>query len=88
MPNIVYRIIEVLSVIVSDLPLGTHLAIFQLLWTVLSGRLLESRDALISALSAYGFFTRPTLPLLIPTSSFGVSLNTALGVPAAAHRLS
>jgi hypothetical protein len=54
MPTIVYRIIEVLSAIVADLPIGTNLAIFQLLWTVLSGRLLQSRGAIIPALSASG----------------------------------
>ncbi len=54
MPNIVYRIIEVLSVLVTDLPIGTNLGMFQLLWTILSGRLLESRGALIPALAASG----------------------------------
>lgn len=54
MPTIVYRIIEVLSVIVIDLPIGTNLAMFQLLWTVLSGRLLASRGGLIPALAASG----------------------------------
>lgn len=54
MPSLVYRIIEVLSVLVIDLPLGTNLAVFQLLWAVLSGRLLESRGAIIPALSASG----------------------------------
>jgi len=54
MPTLVYRIIEVLSVLVTDLPIGTNLAIFHLLWTVLSGRLLPSRGAIIPALSASG----------------------------------
>jgi hypothetical protein len=54
MPSLVYRIIEVLSVLVIDLPIGTNLALFQLLWAVLSGRLLESRGAIIPALSASG----------------------------------
>ena len=57
MPTIAYRIIEVLSVIVVDLPIGTNLAVFHLLWTVLSGRLLESRGAIIPALSASGLPT-------------------------------
>ncbi|MEO6320919.1 MAG: hypothetical protein ABIO73_10025 [Polaromonas sp.] len=57
MPNLVYRIIEVLSVLVIDLPIGTHLAVFQLLWSVLSGRLLERRGAIIPALSASGLST-------------------------------
>lgn len=54
MPSIVYRIIEVLSVLVTDLPIGTNLAVLHLLWTVLSGRLLQSRGAIIPALSASG----------------------------------
>jgi len=54
MPTTVYRIIEVLSVLVTDLPIGANLAIFHLLWTVLSGRLLESRGAIIPALGASG----------------------------------
>lgn len=57
MPAIVYRIIEVLSVIVTDLPIGTNLGLVHLLWTVLSGRLLESRGAIIPALSASGLPT-------------------------------
>lgn len=54
MPTIVYRIIEVLSVVVSDLPIGTNLGMFHLLWSILSGRLLESRGALLPALAASG----------------------------------
>lgn len=57
MPTLVYRIIEVLSVLVVDLPIGTNLAVFQLLWAVLSGRLLASRGAIIPALSASGLST-------------------------------
>jgi len=54
MPSLVYWIIEVLSVLVTDLPIGTNLAVFHLLWTVLSGRLLQSRGAIIPALAASG----------------------------------
>lgn len=54
MPSIVYRIIEVLSVVVTDLPIGTNLGMFQLVWAILSGRLLESRGALLPALAASG----------------------------------
>ena len=43
MPALVYRITEVLSAIVIDLPLGTNLGLFHILWTLLSGRLLQSR---------------------------------------------
>jgi len=54
MPSIVYRIIEVLSVVVTDLPIGANLGMFHLLWSILSGRLLESRGALLPALAASG----------------------------------
>src|SRR5216684_6755295 len=54
MPALVYRITEVLSAIVIDLPLGTNLGLFHILWTLLSGRLLQSRGALIPALAATG----------------------------------
>lgn len=54
MPALVYRITEVLSAIVMDLPVGTNLGLFYILWTLLSGRLLQSRGALIPALAATG----------------------------------
>jgi len=54
MPTLVYRITEVLSAIVIELPLGTNLGLFHILWTLLSGRLLQSRGALIPALAATG----------------------------------
>jgi hypothetical protein len=54
MPTLVYRITEVLSAIVIDLPLGTNLGLFHILWTLLSGRLLQTRGALIPALAATG----------------------------------
>ena len=54
MPTLVYRITEVLSAMVIDLPIGTNLGLFHILWTLLSGRLLQSRGALIPALAATG----------------------------------
>lgn len=54
MPAVVYRIIEVLSPVVMQLPIGTNLGLWQLLWTLLSGRLLSQRGALIPALAASG----------------------------------
>src|ERR1700694_5086546 len=54
MPALVYRITEVLSVIVIDLPLGTNLGLFHILWTLISGRLLQTRGALIPAMAATG----------------------------------
>ena len=54
MPNLVYRITEVLSALVLSLPIGTNLGLFQVLWTLISGRLLQTRGALIPALAATG----------------------------------
>ncbi len=54
MPALVYRITEVLSALVLDLPLGTNLGLFHILWTLISGRLLQTRGALIPALTATG----------------------------------
>jgi hypothetical protein len=39
---------------VMDLPIGTNLGLFHILWTLVSGRLLQSRGALIPALAATG----------------------------------
>ncbi len=54
MPNLVYRITEVLSALVLSLPIGTNLGLFHILWTLISGRLLQTRGALIPALAATG----------------------------------
>jgi hypothetical protein len=43
-----------LSSILREVPVGTNLALFHLLWTLLSGRLLASRGALIPALADFG----------------------------------
>src|ERR1700737_3021440 len=50
----VYRISIMLSSVLRDAPVGTNLALFHLLWTLLTGRLLASRGALIPALAAFG----------------------------------
>jgi hypothetical protein len=47
----VYRISLMLSSVLRDVPVGTNLALFHLLWTLLSGRLLASRGAVIPALA-------------------------------------
>lgn len=50
----VYRISSMLSSILGDVPVGTNLGLFHLLWTLLSGRLLASRGAVIPALADTG----------------------------------
>jgi hypothetical protein len=54
MSTLVYRITTLLSSLLRDVPVGTNLALFYLLWTLLSGRLLASRGAVIPALAAMG----------------------------------
>lgn len=55
MPPIVYRTCQLLCYVVASLPIGTNLGILRLLWSILCGRLLESRGALFPALMAAGF---------------------------------
>lgn len=50
----VYRTAAFLCRLVSALPIGTNLGVVHLLWTVLSGQLLQSRGALFPALSGAG----------------------------------
>src|SRR5437588_5501792 len=54
MPHVVYRVTQLLSSLVEPLPIGTNLGLFHLLWMVVSGRLLESRGAVIPGLAALG----------------------------------
>ena len=54
MSALLYRINDVLSHVVSHVPVGTNLGLFHLLWTLLSGRLLQSRGAVIPALANFG----------------------------------
>ena len=50
----VYRVIEVLCAVVAGTPIGTNLGLLHLLWMLVSGRLLETRGAVIPGLSATG----------------------------------
>jgi len=50
----VYRMIRVLCAVVATTPIGTNLGLVHLLWMLVSGRLLESRGAVIPGLSAIG----------------------------------
>jgi hypothetical protein len=50
----VYRISSLLSSLLHGVPVGTNLALFHLLFMLLSGRLLESRGAVIPGLAALG----------------------------------
>ena len=50
----VYRVIGVLCAVVAGTPIGTNLGLVHLLWMLVSGRLLETRGAVIPGLSALG----------------------------------
>lgn len=54
MPPVVYRVTQLLSSLVEPLPIGTNLGLFHLLFMLASGRLLESRGAVIPGLAALG----------------------------------
>lgn len=52
--SLIYRINDFLSRVVADVPIGTNLGLFPLLWMLLSGRLLHSRGAVIPGLADCG----------------------------------
>jgi hypothetical protein len=54
MQESVYRVIEVLCGVVAGTPIGTNLGLVHLLWMLVSGRLLETRGAVIPGLSTLG----------------------------------
>jgi hypothetical protein len=54
MSSLIYRIRALLSQVLQDVPLGTNLALFTLLWMLMSGRLLQSRGAVIPGLADLG----------------------------------
>jgi hypothetical protein len=54
MSSILYRINSFLSHVVADVPIGTNLGLFHLLWMLVSGHLLQSRGAVIPGLAAFG----------------------------------
>src|SRR5919198_3117222 len=54
MSTIVYRISVLLGAILADVPVGTNLGLFWLLWALISGRFLLSRGAVSPALADGG----------------------------------
>src|SRR4030095_3010714 len=54
MSTIAYRISLLLGAIVADVPVGTNLGLFWLLWALISGRFLLSRGAVFPALADGG----------------------------------
>jgi len=58
MPAAVYRMMTLLCVVTDRVPVGTNLGLVQVLWMLVSGRLLESRGALFPGLAACGLGAR------------------------------
>ncbi len=54
MPDAVYRTLTLLCTLVEACPVGTNLGLLHVLWMLVSGRLLETRGALIPGLAACG----------------------------------
>jgi hypothetical protein len=54
MPSLISRLNSMLSRVVARVPVGTNLGLFHLLWRLLSGRLLQSRGAVIPGLADFG----------------------------------
>lgn len=54
MQSPVYRVASLLCAVVVSLPIGTNLAMFGLMWMLVSGQLLLSRGAIFPGLSALG----------------------------------
>jgi hypothetical protein len=54
MSTVVYRISALLGAILADVPVGTNLGLFWLLWALISGRFLLSRGAVFPALADGG----------------------------------
>ena len=54
MQNPVYRVASLVCAVVVSLPMGTNLAMFGLVWMLVSGQLLLSRGAIFPGLSALG----------------------------------
>ena len=55
MPIAIMQTIHVLQIIVHPVPIGTNLALLQLMWTIINGSFLQSRGAIFPALEANGF---------------------------------
>ncbi len=58
MPEAVYRMLTLLCGVVVQLPIGTNVGLLQLLWMLVSGRLLTTRGAVIAGLDACGLSRR------------------------------
>jgi hypothetical protein len=53
-PQAAYQAQQIIMAVIQDLPLGTNLCIYDVLFTIMAGQLLQTRGALIPALHASG----------------------------------
>ena len=60
-PVEVYQVSEIVQAVVQDAPIGTNLALYQGLMTMMSGAMLASRGALIPALDSVGMDQAETM---------------------------
>src|SRR5579862_6412733 len=70
MPTVVYRITDLLAKTVEDVPVGTNLGLFHLLFALLSGHFLAARGAVFTALDALGL-PKPVLKRAVAALTYG-----------------
>jgi hypothetical protein len=54
MSTLVYRILTLLSLVLTRVPLGTNLGLMHLLFALIAGHFLEAREAVFPALASLG----------------------------------
>jgi hypothetical protein len=70
MPAVVYRITDLLAKTLKDVPVGTNLGLFHLLFALLSGHFLNARGAVFTALDEFGL-PKPVLKRAIAALTYG-----------------
>jgi hypothetical protein len=70
MPTVVYRITDLLAKTLEDVPVGTNLGLFHLLFALLSGHFLAARGAVFTALDALGL-PKPVLRRAVAALTYG-----------------
>jgi hypothetical protein len=70
MPTVVYRITDLLAKTVADVPIGTNLGLFRLLFALLAGHFLNARGAVFTALDAFGL-PKPDLKRAVAALAYG-----------------
>lgn len=70
MPTVVYRITDLLAKTLEDVPVGTNLGLFHLLFALLSGHFLAARGAVFTALDQFGL-PQPVLQRAVAALTYG-----------------